>query len=424
MNKKSRDFLYSLIDYEKAPGYDYDLDDYKNFLGFFGAPHRKLSNVILIAGTKGKGSTAAIINACLMSNGYRIGLYTSPHLSTMNERIRVNGRAIRDADFDRLVAKVKPAVKKKTGARSFFETLTTIAFLYFLEQRVDFTLLEVGLGGRLDATNASEPLLSVITRVGYDHMNLLGKTLPQIAAEKAGVIRPNGRLITILQRPAAGRILRKVARERGSAVVFAEEQHTVRPLSQTMDGTRIRVRGRLGDFETFLPLAGTHQIENLLISLAALSELRRDGVMIRTESVKQGVKQTVLRGRFEVVSRKPLVIFDCAHNEDSFKALERNLELHKIRKFDLVFGTSRDKDIRYFLQHICPRARQVLLVKADHPRAMEPCDLLLKVRRYQKRTTTARSVQNALDLLSRAREKPEAVVVTGSFYLWQKKWAE
>ncbi|MBE0431872.1 bifunctional folylpolyglutamate synthase/dihydrofolate synthase [candidate division WOR-3 bacterium] len=424
MNKKSQDFLHSLIDYEKTPGYDYDLDAYKNFLDHFGAPHKQLSNVILIAGTKGKGATAAILAACLMSNGYRVGLYTSPHLSAMNERISVNNRNISDTDFDRLVAKVKPVIKKKTGARSFFEALTTIAFLYFLEQRVDFTVLEVGLGGRLDATNASEPLLSVITRVGYDHMNLLGTRLSQIAAEKAGIIRHNGALVTIHQRPAVERILRKVARERWSTVVFAEEQHRVKTLSQTMDGTKIRVRGKTGDFETFLPLAGPHQIENLIIALAVLSELRRDGVRIRTEAVKQGVQQTVLRGRFEIVSRRPLVIFDCAHNEDSFKALERNIEIHKVRTFDLVFGTNRDKDIRYFLQHICPRARQVLIVKADHPRAMEPCDLVPKARKYQKRATTARSVQTALDLLSRAKEKPVAIIVTGSFYLWQKKWAK
>lgn len=424
MNERTRDFLDSLIDYEKKPGYAYDLGAYKDFLGSFGAPQTKLSNVILIAGTKGKGSTAAIISACLMSHGYRVGLYTSPHLGVMNERIRVNGCAISDAAFDRLVARVRPVIRKKQGARSFFEALTTVAFLYFIERHVDFTVLEVGLGGRLDATNAAEPCLSVITRIGYDHTDLLGKTLPQIAQEKAGIIRAQGRLVTIRQRPAAARVVRRIARARRCAVVLAEDQHRVRILAQTIGGTRVRVRGALGRFETFLPLAGPHQIENLLIGLAVLTELRATGVKITTDAVKRGVRQTTLRGRFEVISRKPLVIFDCAHNEDSFKALEKNLEVHGIREFDLIFGASRNKDIRYFLRHICPRARQALLVKADHPRAMEPCDLLPKVRAYQKRTTVTRSVSTAVNLLSRTKERPVPIIITGSFYLWPKNWAK
>lgn len=424
MNERTRDFLDSLIDYEKKPGYAYDLGAYKDFLGSFGAPQTKLSNVILIAGTKGKGSTAAIISACLMSHGYRVGLYTSPHLGVMNERIRVNGCAISDAAFDRLVARVRPVIRKKQGARSFFEALTTVAFLYFIERHVDFTVLEVGLGGRLDATNAAEPCLSVITRIGYDHTDLLGKTLPQIAQEKAGIIRAQGRLVTIRQRPAAARVVRRIARARRCAVVLAEDQHRVRILAQTIGGTRVRVRGALGRFETFLPLAGPHQIENLLIGLAVLTELRATGVKITTDAVKRGVRQTTLRGRFEVISRKPLVIFDCAHNEDSFKALEKNLEVHGIREFDLIFGASRNKDIRYFLRHICPRARQALLVKADHPRAMEPCDLLPKVRAYQKRTTVTRSVSTAVNLLSRTKERPAPIIITGSFYLWPKNWAK
>lgn len=424
MNRRTRDFLYSLIDYEKAPGYDYDLGAYKDFLGSFGAPHTKLSNVILIAGTKGKGSTAAIISACLMSNGYRVGLYTSPHLGAINERIRVNGRDIPNAAFDRLVARVRPVIRKKQGARSFFEALTTVAFLYFLEQRVDFTVLEVGLGGRLDATNASEPLLSVITRIGYDHTDLLGKTLPQIAREKAGIIRAHGRLVTIRQRPAAAQVVRRIARERRCAVVLAEDRHRVRTLAQTIGGTQVGVRGAIGRFETFLPLAGPHQIENLLIGLAVLSELRTAGFRIRADAVKKGVRRTALRGRFEILSRKPLVIFDCAHNEDSFKALEKNLEVHGIRKFDLIFGASRNKDIGYCLRRIFPRARRIFLVRADHPRAMAPEDLRQRARRYHDDLTVADSVADALQLRAPDERSNAPVVITGSFYLWPKKWAK
>jgi dihydrofolate synthase/folylpolyglutamate synthase len=180
LKKDPKSFLYSLIDYEKIVGYDYDLEAYKDFLGRLGAPHKKLKNIILIAGTKGKGSTAAIINACLMENGYKVGLYTSPHLKRVNERIRVNNQCISNKELNEHISNIKPRIKGKHRARTFFEILTTIAYLHFLSKGTDFTILEVGLGGRLDATNATDPLVSVVTRIGYDHTNLLGTRLSQI----------------------------------------------------------------------------------------------------------------------------------------------------------------------------------------------------------------------------------------------------
>jgi dihydrofolate synthase/folylpolyglutamate synthase len=418
LNRSSRDFLCSLVDYEKISGYDYDLDAYKNFLEHFDAPHTKLSNVILIGGTKGKGSTAAILTACLMNNGYRVGLYTSPHLMEINERIRIDNTEISDSDFDRYVMVVKPSISKTKGARSFFEALTTIGFLYFLEQRVDFTVLEVGLGGRLDATNATNPLISVITRIGYDHMNLLGNTLAEIAREKAGIIRENGRLITIHQRPSAGYVIEKIAANRKSTVIFADEQHSVEILDQSLGGSRVSISGRIGRIETTLPLPGLHQIENLSIAMAVLYELRSMGFRISPKKIGSGIKNTQLHGRFEVISQKPLIIFDCAHNQDSFRALNRNLDLFDIKDFYLIFGSNRDKDIRYCLKHIFPRAKEVLLVKADNPRAIEPRELIVEAGKYQRNITLAASVRNALDLLTKRQDKTLPIIIAGSFYLW------
>jgi dihydrofolate synthase/folylpolyglutamate synthase len=422
LKKEYLDFLYSLIDYEKIAGYNYDLDAYKNFLSTLDMPQQKLGNTILIGGTKGKGSTAAILSACLQNNGYRVGLYTSPHLRDMNERIKVNDCSISDADFERQLKKIMPVMAKTKGARSFFEALTTSAFLYFGEKQVDFSVLEVGLGGRLDATNAADPTMSVITRIGYDHTNLLGSRLGQIATEKAGIIRERGTLITIHHRPAVERVIRKIAAQKKSKIVLADRQHKIRVLAQFLDRSRIRVDGKLGRFDCTLPLPGTHQIENATIALAVLSELQALGFPLGTDAVRRGIGKTSLHGRFEVISRKPLLIFDCAHNEDSFKALEQNLLAFKIHKFYLVFGSSRDKDIRYCLQKICPKAKHVFVVKADNPRAMEPHDLLLKVRKYQEKVTALRSVRAALDQLLQIKEKPMTIIVTGSFYLWQGQW--
>jgi len=422
LNRSSRDFLYSLVDYEKTAGYNYDLDAYKNFLEHFDAPHKKLSNVILIGGTKGKGSTAAILTACLMNNGYRVGLYASPHLMKINERIKIDDTEISDSDLDRYVMMVRPSISKNKDARSFFEALTTISFLYFLEQRVDFTVLEVGLGGRLDATNATNPLISVITRIGYDHMNLLGNTLAEIAREKAGIIRENGKLITIHQRPSAGDVLKKIAASRKSTVIFADEQHHIKVLDQSLRGSRVFISGRIGEIETILPLAGLHQIENLSLTMAALFELRTMGFHLSPRKIGQGIKNTQLRGRFEVISEEPLIIFDCAHNQDSFRALNRNLDLFNIKDFYLIFGSNRDKDIRYCLRHIFPKAKEVLLVKTSNPRAIEPKDLYAMARKYQANLTIALSVEEAVRSLKTRVERCSAIVVTGSFYIWQQEW--
>lgn len=422
MNKASRDFLYSLIDYEKVVGYDYNLDAYKKFLTTFASPHQQLKNVILIGGTKGKGSTAAILSSALQGSGYRVGLYTSPHLKEVNERIKINGRNISDLDFDRHLSRIMPTMKKSKGARSFFEALTTVAFLHFLEKGVDITVLEVGLGGRLDATNATQPLLSVITRIGYDHTNLLGTRLEQIAREKAGIMREGGTLITIRQRPTVSRVLSSAARAKKSRIVFANEQHKLEILMQSIKGSNIRVTGRLGCFELFLPLVGSHQIENTSLALAILNELQGLGIPLSVDGLAVGIEKTRLHGRFEVVGERPLIIFDCAHNDDSFRALDRNLTAFNIRNFYLVFGTNRDKDYKYCMKTIFPKAREVFLVKADQPRALEPVEILARGRRHQKNITTGASVREILELLAKRQKEILPIIVTGSFYLWQEGW--
>lgn len=416
-------FLHSLVDYEKTPGYDYNLADFVAFLTKIGSPHKKLKQVIHIAGTKGKGATAAIISSILRSAGYRVGLFTSPHLKRINERIKIDNKDIAHRELEYYIRKLKPHIPGRHQARTFFEVLTAIAFLHFIRKKVDFTVLETGLGGRLDTTNTTMPLVSVITRIGYDHTQLLGKTLPAIAREKAGIIKHGAPAITVIQRPAVEKCLIKTARAKKTHLVFADQVHRIDVLEYSLKGSRICIRGELGRFRAFLPLAGAHQIENLLIALAVLNVLRNKGFKIPTRAVQKGIRNTQLRGRFDVISlKKPLVIFDGAHNQDSFQALEKNLSLFKIKNFFLIFGSSKGKDFRWCLKNIFPRAREVLLVKADHPRAIEPLALYPVAKRFQRNVMIASSVKKALEYVANRSGKRNSVVITGSFYLWQKNW--
>jgi len=459
------EFFNSLVDYEKIPGYDYKLEDFIEFLTKFDSPQKKLNNVIHIAGTKGKGSTAAMISSCLESCGYRVGLFTSPHLQKINERIKINNIEISNQDLMKYIKLIRPYIKRKHRASpvkyrklsgapaikhhefhrvsTFFEVLTMVAFLHFLKKKTDFSILEVGLGGRLDSTNVTHPIISVITKIGYDHTDLLGNKLSQIAREKAGIIKPPpfpspqagedkrggkvitistqqscSRLITIHQRSSVEQVIKRVAKKQRNKIIFAEDQHDIKILKQSIKGSHLKINGEIGKFNIFLPLPGKHQIENLLIAMSVLNELRKKGFKITIPAIQNGIKQTDLHGRFEVLSKNPLLIYDCAHNDDSFEALEKNLNLIYTKDLYLIFGTNRDKDIRYCLKYIFPRAKEVLLVKANNPRAMEPIDLYEKAKKYQKKLTIAPSIQRAIEYIKTKANHNPTIIITGSFYLW------
>uniref|UniRef100_A0A7C4X9T4 tetrahydrofolate synthase n=1 Tax=candidate division WOR-3 bacterium TaxID=2052148 RepID=A0A7C4X9T4_UNCW3 len=448
-------FLNSLVNYERTPGYKYDLEAYKEFLENLGSPQKNLKNVILIAGTKGKGSTATILSSCLIATGYNVGLFTSPHLKRINERIKVNGQEISNKEMAEFIEAIKPHInfKTKIGARTFFEVLTTIAFFYFALKKVDFAILEVGLGGRLDATNVFHFHIPVITRIGYDHMNLLGNSLTQITYEKAGIIPDNrhkmpdnqkfplnspfikgerrGLVITIHQRPSVELVLKKVARERNHQIIFADELHKIKIKKMALSRTELDIKGKLGNFEASLSLPGRHQIENLQIVLAVLNLLRERGFNFELSKIKKGIAVAKLPGRFEIVSKKPLIIYDVAHNEDSFRALNRNLKLIRnpdsppllkegLEKLYLIFGCSKDKDINYAIKNIFPKAKEILLVRANNPRAMEPIEIYKRAKRYQKNLVIAGSVKRALEYLKLRLDKDSSIIVFGSFYLYSE----
>lgn len=425
-------FLNSLVNYEKTPGYKYDLAAFKAFLEKLDSPHKRLKNVIIIAGTKGKGSTATIISSCLIASGYKVGLFTSPHLIRINERIKINNQEISNKEMEKYIRIIKPHInfKNRLGARTFFETIATIAFMYFVDRKVDFAVFEAGLGGRLDATNVFNSHIPVITRIGYDHMNLLGNRLSEIAYEKAGIIpfhrqqTGNGKVITIHQRRDVEKVLKKIARKRRNKIIFADDLHKIAIKNITLNGTELSIHGALGKFDASLPLVGRHQIENLKIALAVLFELKRRGFKINLRSVKKGIENARLPGRFDVLSKNPLVIYDVAHNEDSFKALNNNIEELILKEngknIYIIFGCNKDKSINYAVKEIFPKAKKVLLVRADNPRAMEPAEICKKAKRYQRNIIIANTVRAAIKYIKRIRDQKKAVIIFGSFYLYSE----
>jgi dihydrofolate synthase/folylpolyglutamate synthase len=374
--------------------------------------------------------------------GYRIGLFTSPHLQKINERIKINNIEISNQDLMKYIKLIRPYIKRKHGASpvkyrklsgapaikhhefhgvsTFFEVLTMVAFLHFLKKKTDFSILEVGLGGRLDSTNVTHPIISVITKIGYDHTNLLGNKLSQITREKAGIIKNNGILITIHQRPSVQKIINRVTHSKKCSIIFAEDQYEVKILKQSIKGSYLKINGEIGKFNTFLPLPGKHQVENLLIAMSVLNELRKKGYAITEPAIQNGIKQTDLHGRFEVLSKNPLLIYDCAHNDDSFEALGNNLRLLGTKKFSLIFGCKQNKDIRYCLKNIFPRAQEVVIVKAFDPPGMEPHKIYKRAKKYQKNLTIASSVKNAIEYLKTKNSNNTAIIITGTFYLWNE----
>jgi len=250
-------------------------------------------------------------------------------------------------------------------------------------------------------------------------------------------------LITIHQRSSVEQVIKRVAKKQRNKITFAESQHDIKIVRQTIKGSHLKIKGEIGKFNTFLPLPGKHQAENLLIALAVINELGKMGFDIPVPAIQKGIRQTDLHGRFEIISpkslvpyfrestqsgtlreraKRPLIIFDCAHNQDSFEALEKNLNLINTKDLYLIFGTNKDKDIRYCLKYIFPRAKEVLLVKADNPRAMEPIDLYKRAKKYQKNLTIAPSVQKAIEYIKTKTHHNPTILITGSFYLWQPTW--
>ncbi len=377
---------------------------------------------IHIAGTKGKGSTAAFITSILRSSGRRVGLYTSPHLHTFRERIQIDGVPIDEQRFADLTAEIAPlnarlaAEKPEWGEATAYELSTALAFLYFARAAVDLMVIEVGLGGRLDATNVLDPHISVITSISYDHTRILGDTLAEIAFEKGGIIKPGRPVVIAPQRDEARDTLLRIADERHASVQLGgRDWHTSGNASAFVaEGPW----GRYDDLES--ALVGQHQVENAGTALATCWLLDRDGLKIPETAIREGLRTVRWPGRFEIVQAEPLVIVDGAHNVDSAERLAETLaEQYPDRPLTLILGIAQDKDVEQMVRILAPRASVLIATASHHPRAASAGRIVAAAEALEPpvpRIATADGVAQALEL-ARSSAPGSVICATGSLYV-------
>ena len=421
------DYLYSFVDYSLTRSLRYspekfDLGRMAALAAALGSPHRQYP-VVHVAGTKGKGSTSAMIASVLQTAGYKVGLYTSPHLVDYTERIQVNRQPVSHEQLVELVERLKPEVVKIEQLTTF-ELTTAAAFLYFAEEKVDIAVIEVGLGGRLDATNIVDPRVSVITSLSMDHMNVLGDTLEKIAAEKGGIIKPGRPVVVAHQKPEAAEVLKKIAKERHSPIIFTDDAYFASLTQHSLAGQEFAVRpaaktngnSRASSFN--LPLLGAHQVQNALTAYAALKVLHMTGIKISSASIYQGFAAVSWPGRFEILQNDPLVVIDSAHNLDSAEKLAQTIRDYLPgQSVGLVFGASEDKDVTGMLGALFPVIESIMVTQSVHPRSYDAVQLGEAAQKFGLPVAVNPQLESALEQ-AYANLKPDgALVITGSIFI-------
>lgn len=421
------DFLNSLIDYSHIPNLAYspekfDLQRMRDLLALMGEPQKNFP-IVHIAGTKGKGSTAAMMASLLQSAGYRVGLFTSPFLFDFCEQIQVNREQISHEELANQVEALKPLLEKVKNITTF-EATTAIGFQYFKDQQVEIAIIEAGLGGRTDATNVVDPLISVITSISYDHMGVLGSSIESIAEHKAGIIKPGKPVVVAHQvYPEATQVILEAAKQTGSDVEEADKKVSCSPLSHSLEGQSFSAtftdaghKGWDGDYA--LGLLGEHQIENASTALTALAKLTDFGFGITHEHIFDGLRLVYWPCRFEVVSSDPLMVLDSAHNVDSAEKLKQALtDYLSDHKIILIFGASEDKDIASMFKVLLPGIKKVIFSKSLHPRAAEPAMLVKLVGDNPVPCEVAENITEAIQIAKKLADKQTVIVVAGSIFM-------
>jgi dihydrofolate synthase/folylpolyglutamate synthase len=423
--QQALDYIYSFIDYERQGPrvrQTWDIRRVEALLEMLGNPHLK-SKTVHIAGSKGKGSVAAMTASVLSTAGYKTGLFTSPHLHFYNERIRVDGSYISNDEIVEMVARVKPAVEAVNrdatyGKLTTFEVTTAIGFCYFEEMGVDFQVIEVGLGGRLDATNVIKPEVCAITSISYEHMDLLGNTLTEIATEKAGIIKPGCAVVVAPQVDEAGRVFKKITSERHARLIQVGTDIKYKDLG--FDGFKqsLQVKGRLGEYNLTIPLLGQYQLDNASVAVGVLEVLKEQGYRIPVQKLAEGMARVNWEARLQVINRRPLVIVDGAHNTDSAHKLREALRHYfKYDKAILILGLSSDKDLDGIVSELAPEFEKVIATRSIHPRAMATAPIVNEFKKHGIEALQTDDISLALPMaLNMAKEK-DMICVTGSLFV-------
>ncbi len=423
-------YIYSFATYQKRTRESYLTDTIKlarerELLHMLGDPDHQVRSV-LIAGSKGKGSTAAMTASMLQAAGYNVGLYTQPHLHSHRERIQINGAPISKSELISLVKRIQPVVQAvsdevEMGRPRTFELDTAIALDAFAQRGMDFAVLEVGVGGRLDATNVVTPMVSAITSLSYEHTDILGSTLTEIAREKAGIIKEGGQVVSAPQRAEAIAVIDRVCRERNARLVVAGRDWRWGAGNVSLDGQSFRLCNRKAELQynnLYIPLLGRHQLTNAAVAVAIIHLLKECGIAVSEESVREGLRRVRWPGRLEILSRQPLLVVDGAHNADSARKLWQALrEYLDFERLILVLAMTRSKDIAGIVRELVPPAHKVVVTQTIHPRRAGVEVVRREVTRYVEDVVTTEDTASALDNAWSEARPGDLICVTGSLFL-------
>lgn len=405
-------------------GSNYGLERTERLLELLGNPHKKLK-LIHIAGTNGKGSTSAILGKVLIEHGYKIGFFNSPHLEEIEETIRINDNNIKEEDFVKLINEIKPfvnqVVKEGFNHPTEFEVLTCIMFLYLYRQKVDFGIIEVGLGGRLDSTNVLTPILSIITSISMDHMNILGNTIEEISKEKAGIIKRGVPIVTCIQRDEVIRVItEKSIKENSNLIIVNHNNYKILEFNKDININQKILVNINGKEEILnLSLLGEHQILNLSLAIEALKELDNlKYINLDINKLILATKMVKWKGRLEILNEKPYIVVDGAHNVDGVKYLKKNIEAYfKYNNLYLILGILGDKEVEKMLKIIAPMAKEVYTVTSNSNRATNSEDLKKEVLKYNKNCLSFEDYKNAANYAINRANEDDIILASGSLYM-------
>ncbi|MEM2868557.1 MAG: folylpolyglutamate synthase/dihydrofolate synthase family protein [Candidatus Bathyarchaeia archaeon] len=406
------DFLYTFA-FEDGKR---DLEVMHKLLDYLGNPHLSEVEYIHVTGTNGKGSVCASVHSVLKEK-YHAGLYLSPHVYRFNERIIVDDKEIENRYITSFVNDFKPILKKiekELRKPSFFEIITSMAFKYFSESRCKLAIIEVGLGGRLDPTNVIKPLVSAITSIDLEHTHILGNTIESIAYEKAGIIKPGIPVVIGKMDARALQVIEEIARNKGARIYNTPSEYEVGEIIQRLDGMSFKVSGNNTEYKINFPLVGRHQVNNVLIALKIL-ELLQDKYPVNKSDIESGLAKVRLPGRFEIKLKKPLLIFDIAHNPAASRALANTVKDLNLENVTLLFSVLKDKDVDGILRNLSEISDNIVVTEIGYEERRMPAEMIEKcAKKYFKRIKVIKQCCAALEY---ALESSDVIVATGSAYL-------
>jgi len=409
--KEAIDWLYS---FEKH-GIKLGLERINHICKKLGNPQNNYK-IVHVGGTNGKGSVCKFISSILISEGYTVGVYTSPHIQRFSERFVIDNDEISEIEIILLVEKIKPIVEEmiqKENTPTFFEITTAIAFEYFYNKKIDYAIIEAGLGGRFDATNIVKPLVSIITNVSLEHQNRLGDTLEKIAFEKAGIIKENTPVITAAKDKTVS-VIKNIASKKNASLTVLDSKNWEKT-EGGIDWQSFTIHGKLKDYhvKTFLP--GFFQGENIAVAIACIETLQMNGVFITEGNINEGIEKTINPGRMEIVSFEPLILLDGAHNIDGIINLKKTLEKDFVyEKLILIFGILSDKSVKEIIDVISPLADYIVFTKSKNSRALEP-EKLIQLS-GKKDAVIKANIFDAIEQAKKLASKKDIIVVSGSLF--------